>query len=79
MRNVRSCKYSRPWSQNDFIIESENDLNYLPQNYEIDSIASVRNNQALSINDYGQQLLDLCVAAKLRISMVGLGEISKDI
>ena len=37
-----------------FIIESENDLAYLPQDYEIDSITSIRNNQDISINDYGQ-------------------------
>ena len=37
-----------------FIVESENDLAYLPQDYEIDNITSVRNNQNISINDYGQ-------------------------
>ena len=49
------------------IIESENDLVYLPQDYEKDSITSIRDNQGVSIKDYDQQLLDLCVAAKLRI------------
>ena len=39
----------------------------MPQAYEIDSITSIRNNQDISINEYGQQLLDLCIAAKLRI------------
>ena len=39
----------------------------MPQDYEIDSITSIRNNQDISINEYGQQLLDLCRAAKLRI------------
>ena len=37
------------------------------QDYEIDSITSIRNNQHISINEYGQQLLDLCIATKLRI------------
>ena len=36
------------------------------QDYEIESITSIRNNQNISINDYGQQLLDLFIAAKLR-------------
>ena len=54
-------------SQDDSIIESENNFHYLPQDYKIDSRTSRRNNQDISINDYGQQLLDLCIAAKLRI------------
>ena len=58
---------SRVGTQDDFIIESENDLAYLPQSYEIDSITSIKNNQDISINDNGRQLLDLCIAAKLRI------------
>ena len=39
----------------------------MPQDYEIDSFTSIRNHQVISINDYGQQLLDVCIAAKLRI------------
>ena len=58
---------SRVGTQDDFFTESENDLAYLSQNYEIDSITSIRNNQNISINHYGQQLLDLCIAGKLRI------------
>ena len=58
---------SRVGTRDDFIIESENGLDYLPQYYEIDSITSIRNNQDISINDCGEQLLDLYIAAKLRI------------
>ena len=54
-------------TQNDFIIENENDLNYLPQDYELDTIRSVRNNQNTSVSEYGQQLLDLFIETKLRI------------
>ena len=54
-------------TQNDFIIENEKDLNYLPQDYELDTIRSVRNNQYTSVNEYGQQLLDLCIETKLMI------------
>ena len=39
----------------------------MPQDYKIDSRTLRRNNQDISINDYGQQLLDFCIAAKLRI------------
>ena len=54
-------------SQDDSIIESENNFHYLPQDYKIDSRTLRRNNQDISINDYGQQLFDFCIAAKLRI------------
>ena len=43
---------SRVGTRDDLIIESENDLDYLPQDYEIDSITSIRNNQDISINEY---------------------------
>ena len=56
---------SRIGTQNDFITENEKDLNYLPQDYELDTIRSVRNNQDTSVN--GQQLLDLCIETKLKI------------
>ena len=58
---------SRIGTQNYFITEHEKDLNYLPQDYELYKIRSVRNNQDTSVNDYGQQLLDLCIETKLRI------------
>ena len=54
-------------TQNDFIIKNQKDLNYLPQVYELDTIRSVRNNQETPVNEYGQQLLDLCIEAELRI------------
>ena len=58
---------SRIGTQNDFIIENGKDLTYLLQEYELDAITSVRNNQDTSVNQYGQQLLDLCIETKLRI------------
>ena len=58
---------SRIGTQNDFITESKKDLNYLLQDYELDTIRSVRNNQYTSVNEYGQQLLDLCIETKLMI------------
>lgn len=53
--------------QNDFMIENEKDLNYLPQDYELNTIRSVRNNGDTSVNEYGQYFLDLCTEAKSRI------------
>ena len=47
-------------------LKAKNNLAYLSQNYEIDSLTSVRKNQDISINDYVQQLLDLYIASKLR-------------
>ena len=41
-------------------------MHYLPRNYELDIIRSVRNNQDTSVNEHGQQLLDLCIETKLR-------------
>ena len=50
---------SRLGTQDDIITENENDLVYLPQDYEIDSITSIGNNQNISINDYGRTKEDL--------------------
>ena len=47
-------------------LKAKKNLAYLSQNYEIDSLTSVRKNQDISINEYGQQLLDLYIASKLR-------------
>ena len=58
---------SRIGTQNDFIIKNEKDRNYLLRDYELDTIRSVRNNQDTSVNEYGQQLLDLCIEINLRI------------
>ena len=32
-----------------------------------DSITSIRNNQDILIDEYGQQLLDICITAKVKI------------
>ena len=50
---------SRLGTQDDIITENENDLAYLPQDYEIDGITSIRNNQNISINYYGRTEEDL--------------------
>ena len=58
---------SKIGTQNDFIIENEKDLNYLPLVYELDTVRSVRNYQDTSVDEHGQQFLDLCNETKLRI------------
>ena len=57
---------SRIGTQTGFIIENDKDLNYLPLDYELDTITSVGNNQETSVNECEQQLLDLCIETKLR-------------
>ena len=56
-------------TQSDLIIEKKNekDLNYLLQDNELDTIRLVRNNQDTSVNEYGQQPLDLCNETKVVI------------
>ena len=44
---------SRIGTQNDFIIGHKKDLNYLPQEYELDTVKLVRNIQEMSVNEYG--------------------------
>ena len=57
----------RKGTQKNFIIENEKDLNYLPREHELDTITLVRNNQGTLVNEYGQQLLQLCIETKLKI------------
>ena len=58
---------SRVGTRSDFIFENDKDLKYLPSDYELDKTLKARNNQDMVINEYGQQLLDLCITSKMRI------------
>ena len=58
---------SRTGTLSDFVIEDERDLPFLPENYELNTHLTRRNNEDISINRYGEQLIDLCIASKLRI------------
>ena len=49
------------------MIEDTKDLSFLPGNYELELFTVSRNNENVSINYFGHQLLKLCIAAKLRI------------
>ena len=42
-------------------------MSFLPGGYELDTFTVSRNNEDVSINYFGQPLLKLCIAAKLRI------------
>ena len=50
-----------------FVIEDERDLPYFPENYELYTHVTRRNNEDISVNMFGEQLIDLCIASKLRI------------
>ena len=39
----------------------------LPQDYELHTIRSIRNNQDTPVNECGRHVLNLCTEAKLRI------------
>ena len=51
----------------DFIVEDRKDLDFLPEGYELDTVATHRNNENVSLNSYGEQLIQLSIASKLRV------------
>ena len=58
---------SRTGTEPDYITEDTRDLRFLSADYELDTFTVSKNNEDVSINYFGQQLLKLCVSAKLRI------------
>ena len=57
----------RTGTEPDSITEDTRDLSFLPCDYELDTFTVSRNKEDVSINYFGQQLLKLRIAAKLRI------------
>ena len=57
----------RVGAEPDFVTENINDLHFSPEGYELDIDNSSKNNQDISVNKYGQQLIDLSIASKLSI------------
>ena len=55
----------RVGAEPDFVTENINDLHFSPGGYELDIVNSSKNNQDISVNKYGQQLIDLSIASKL--------------
>ena len=60
---------ARTGTMKDFICENEADKIFLnlPDDYETDKFTSTRNNQDIHINPYGEKLIDLCIASRMRI------------
>ena len=53
----------------DYIHENEKDINFLnlPDDYKIDKITTLRNNQDIRVNEYGQKLIDFAISTKCKI------------
>ena len=58
---------SRIVTKADFIVEDRKDLDFLPEGYELDTFTTHRNNEDVSLNSFGEQLIQLCIASKLRV------------
>ena len=58
---------SRIGTKVDFIVEDRKDLDFLPEGYELDTFKMHRNNDDVSLNSYGEQLVQLCRGSKLRV------------
>ena len=54
-------------NQRGLINGDENDKNYLPQGYDLDTIKYVSNNEDISVNEYSQHWLDLFIATNMKI------------
>ena len=59
--------HSRIGTTTDFIAEDRKDLDFLPESYELDTLTTHRNNEDVSLNSYGEQLIQFCIASKLRV------------
>ena len=59
--------HSRIGTKADFIVEHRKDLDFLPEGYELDTFTTHKNNEDVSLNSYGEQLIQLCIASKLRV------------
>ena len=42
-------------------------MDFLPEGYELDTFTTHRNNEEVSLNSYGEQLIQLSIASKLRV------------
>ena len=48
-------------------VQDTEDLDFLPEGYKLDTSTTHRNNEDVSLNSYGEQLIQLCIASKLRV------------
>ena len=58
---------SRIGTKTDYVIDDRKDLHFLPEGYELDTFTTHRNNKDVSLTSYGDQLIQLCIASKLRV------------
>ena len=70
---------SRIGTRPDFIVEDRKDLDFLSDGYELDTFTTHRNKEDVSINNYGEQLIQFCIRSKLGVLNVRTRGISKDI
>ena len=70
---------SRIGTKPEFIVEDRKDLDFLSDGYKLDTFTTHRNKEDVSINNYGEQLIQFCIRSKLRILNVRTRGISKDI
>ena len=49
------------------MIDDRKDLHFLPEGYELDTFTTHRNNKDVPLNSYGEQLIQICIASKLRV------------
>ena len=58
---------SRIGTKADFLVEDRKDLDILPEDYELDTFTTHRNNWYISLSSCREQLIQLCIASKLRV------------
>ena len=63
--------HSRIGTKADFIVEHRKDLDFLPEGYELDTFTTHKNNEDVSLNSYGEQLIQLCINGGTRGDLHG--------
>ena len=63
----RDFNDSRIGTKADLTVQDWKDLDFLPEGYELDTFTTHRSNENISINSYGEQMVQLCIASKLRV------------
>ena len=58
---------SRIGTTANLIVDDRKDLYFLPEGYELNNFTTHRNNEDVSLNNYGEQLIRLCIVSKLRV------------
>ena len=56
---------SRIGAKADFIVADIKDLDFLPKGHELDTSTTHKNNEDVSLNSYGEQLIQLCISIEI--------------